>query len=410
MRGNYLMFWLLLFGVSATSDVNSLSLRSNFHEVSHRNSEYLVKYNITPPESLSFRATASPKRNIIRDDVSFGRVGAQLSPDSQAYLSPITVGEGDHATTFSVVFDTGSPLFWLFSDISVDENLNGSNVLYTPLNSTTAEATGSVFNISYGSGSFGAFGIVFNDTVSIGDITVRQKVGAAFQSGNSQCDLDICNFTLDGFDGILGLSPGNSFLSNLFFGGSEHPTLPVFTVSLTRLNEPEGFYTFGYIDDELVGNNTIQYTSVDTTHGFWGVTSPFVVINGFRIDTPEQNVIIDTGTTQILLPDELLPIIYEPLNGVFNTSLQSWVFPSNFTSSQLPTIVLPVGEHNVTLAPEDIIFQITDGLVIGALQPGGTNFSVFGDFWLRNVYAIFELDVDGLNNKFGFIPRAPNPV
>jgi hypothetical protein len=376
----------------------------------------MMKYNIAPthPGALPYHEIVSPEGGLLRRDVSLGLIGASLSPDSQGYTSPVTVGEGDDAKTFELSFDTGSPLVWLFSDIT-DQSLNSTNSLYTPLNSTTATPTGEPFNITYG-GGFNAFGILFNDTISIGDITIYdQTIGADFRASSSLCNPDICNFTLDGFQGLLGLSldSNNDFLSNLFFGQSQHPTLPVFTTSLTRLDEPDGFFTFGYIEDQLVGNNTIQYTPVIEEVGGWVVTSPYAVINGFQIDTPGNQVLIDTGTTQILVPDELLPTIYEPLNGVYNVSLQSWVIPANFTNSQLPTIVLPVGEWNVTLAPQDILYTPVDEWIIGAIQSSGDSpLSIFGDFWLRNVYAIFNLGISGnnVNATFGFVPRAPNPV
>jgi hypothetical protein len=187
---------------------------------------------------------------------------------------------------------------------------------------------------------FNAFGILRYDTISIGALTIHNQTSRAdFHTGFTLCNPDICNFTADGSQGLLGLSlDHNNFLSNLFFE-SQHPTLSIFRTSLTRLGEPDGFFTFGYIDNRLVGNNTIQYTPIVTDgSGLWTVPS---VINGFRIDLLDHQVI---GTTNICVPDELLPIIYEPLNGVYNATLQSWVFPANFTNSQLPTIVLPIGE------------------------------------------------------------------
>ena len=45
---------------------------------------------------------------------------------------------------------------------------------------------------------------------------------------------------------------------------------------------------------------------------------------------------------------------------------------------------------------------------MGSIQSGGNITDngqyIYGDFWLRNVYAIFDL-ADGENFRFGFVPR-----
>jgi len=54
-------------------------------------------------------------------------------------------------------------------------------------------------------------------------------------------------------------SPTRDVLANLVFGTSENPAAAIFTASLTRTTEPDGFFTFVYIDNDLVGNSTITY-------------------------------------------------------------------------------------------------------------------------------------------------------
>ena len=345
---------------------------------------------------------------------NLGDVDASLSSDQSGYTSPIVVGERDTAKTFLINLDTGSVDFWLFSNLLDNKTVLESHRVYEPLDSHTAVATGQTWNVTYGAGS--AEGIVFNDTLIIGGFTIKnQSVEAAVQVDPIQFSSP--DFT---FDGMLGLAPlasvdtitprpASSFLQNLF-SNVEHPQKPIFTALLTRPAEQEGFFTFGSIDDELIGNKTITYTPVIKSSSFWQVPSRFISVNGKRIELPENEAIIDTGTTFILLSDNLIPIIYEPLGGIFNTTLQAWVFPTNFTDSQLPTIVLPIDNHTVTLAKNDIIFQqLDENWNLGSIQPSGditgnASTYIYGDLWLRNVYAIFDL-ADGQNFRFGFVPR-----
>lgn len=139
-------------------------------------------------------------------------------------------------------------------------------------------------------------------------------------------------------DGIIGLfpfrgntiKPGNAsdVLTNLFFGPDQHPESAVFTVSLTRPTEPDGFFTFGYIDQQYTGNNAIDYIPV-INRGEWEVPSQYVVINGQRFErngSDEESVpttIIDTGTIVILVSDDILPVIYKSLNGIYNATYQA---------------------------------------------------------------------------------------
>ena len=375
----------------------------------------LRKYNIAttfPDDAISYDKLIAPYR--LHNRANIGDVDASLIYSQEFSLSPVTVGEGDSAKTFFVILDTGSTDFWVLSNLLNNKTLLVNHTVYEPLDSHTAVMTGQIWNVGYDIGS--AEGIVFNDTITFGGLVIRnQAVEAAVE-----LDPDIY-FTPDApADGTMGLAPftlppsilpGKAFsvLQNLFVNNVEHPEKAVFTASLTRLTEPEGFFTFGSIDDELVGNNTIIYTPVINESFFWEVPVPFISVNGKRIDLSKKTTVIDTGTTFILLSDDLLPTIYEPLGGIFNTTLQSWVFPANFTDSQLPIIVLPVDNHPVTLAKRDIIFQqIDENWIMGSIQSGGNITDngqyIYGDFWLRNVYAIFDL-ADGENFRFGFVPR-----
>lgn len=99
-------------------------------------------------------------------------------------------------------------------------------------------------------------------------------------------------------DSLLGLStpvltlstitPGTTtpFLTNLFLGNDTHPENALFTAALPRLTEPEGFFTFGYIDDELVGNETIRYAPIVADSPFWEFAAEYKIVNGQRIETP----------------------------------------------------------------------------------------------------------------------------
>ena len=350
--------------------------------------------------------------------------GLQMPTQLQAqYTRDIGPPLGD-AKTFFIMFDTGSSDFWVFSNLmgaNALQILNGTRVLYNPLDSTTAIPTGQAMNATYFEGAY-TVAIGFNDTLTIGGIEIKnQTVGAAIAADvNNTLRYDSLPM-----DGIMGLTPSapnrmvpgpaRDVMTNLFFGSSERPTASLFTACLTRTTEPDGFFTFGYIDDDLVGNSTITYVPGLPNSWFWEVPSEYIIINGNRTQRTVQNparttntASIDSGTTQILVSDDILPLIYEPLGGIFNTTVHAWVFPANV--SQMPTIVLPIGEYDIAMASEDFDFApIDENWIQGSFQSRGAWYNdILGDVWIKNLYAIFDLgDGKDATKRFGFVPRAP---
>lgn len=224
---------------SSFEKLGKVNLIKNPSHVDHGSLGYvrtMKKYNIAPthPGALLYHEIVFPDLRLLRRDVTLGLTGASLTPDTAQYLSSVSIGDGDNAKTFSVVFDSGSADFWLFSNLmgeDVVQMLNGTQLLYDPLNPTTAIATGQTFNISYDDGSH-SDGIVFRDTVTIGGIVIEnQTVEAAVQVN------DFLRIAVDDIYGVLGLSPLSmnntsrpgktpDLLTNLFFGESEHSSRP----------------------------------------------------------------------------------------------------------------------------------------------------------------------------------------
>jgi cathepsin D len=90
------------------------------------------------------------------------------------WIGPVSVGTPP--VEFQVVFDTGSSFFFL-----ADANcrIRPGHNRYDPTKSSTAKSLEKDFRIQYGDRSW-VFGMRYNDTVAIGDLTVtEQTLGAA---------------------------------------------------------------------------------------------------------------------------------------------------------------------------------------------------------------------------------------
>lgn len=327
------------------------------------------------------------------------------------YTCPVTIGEGAGQKTLRLNFDTGSPDLWVFSTLMPPaEKAIGTHTFYDPALSTAAKALNKAWGISYVDGSF-ATGVAYNDTVTLGGLILTQTGVEAAE------DVDQGTLT-DESDGLLGLSLDQNTISpsgsvpttidNLI----SHPLAAnVFTCALTRPAEPNGFYTFGYIDPILTQGQQILYTDIlgaaGKHPGRWEFNSSFITINGQTIQRPGNTAIADTGTTLIFIADSLLPSIYGPLGGKMIG--QYWSFPTTVPISVLPSISLPAGPNAVNLRPEDLAYQLSaDGKwFIGSIQGRGTKvWDTFGDVWLRNIYAIHDVGMTGIGKqRFGLVPR-----
>jgi len=309
-----------------------------------------------------------------------------------------TVGVGDQS--FTLQFDSGSVVLWIDGP-ETEPEIGDQHTFYEP-SSSASQVNGLTWSQAYDIGS--ASGVVYTDTVTFGDITLHNYPVAVATT---------TDFVDPGLDGILGVSLGVNGVSpdgiptflNSVYGLLEEP---VFTAKLTRPGENAGFYTFGYIDDTL-GGQTIQWAPVVPTNdqGYWAFPSTIANIGGNIVYPPADNIAFaDTGTTLIFLNEAVLNEIYRLLEGTCDTTGLGdtpCIFPKN---AQVPSITLYVQDHGVTLNPEDLVWkEYSEDYYVGSVQPRTGSYDVFGDYFLRNVYAVF--DFTNGSPQFGFVPRAP---
>lgn len=172
------------------------------------------------------------------------------------------------------------------------------------------------------------------------------------------------------------------------------PDSQLFTAYLTNHHDNvPPVYTFGYIDQQLVGGGTINYAPVDSSQGFWQFPSTYSEVNGVRIPLVGNSAIADTGTTLALVDDATCKLIYAAIPGAYyNPNMGAYVFPTSVPTSSLPVVTFAIGNHPFTVHKEDLAFaDAGQGLVFGGIQSRGSmTFDIFGDTCLKGMYAIFD--------------------
>lgn len=200
---------------------------------------------------------------------------------------------------------------------------------------------GSTFNISYGDGSFSR-GPVVTDVVDIGGATVdKQAIGIPNTVSRSFTEDVHSNGLVGlGFSKINTIKPQKqkTFFDNVLPDLSQ----PVFTASLKA--GVAGAYEFGNIDTTQF-QGELTTVRVDTTRGFWQFGSvQFAVGNDApqTASTGSGTAIADTGTSLMLMDDEIVDAYYAKVDGSrLSAAIGGFVFPCN---SALPDLKVAIGD------------------------------------------------------------------
>ncbi|ROV93764.1 hypothetical protein VSDG_07004 [Cytospora chrysosperma] len=339
-----------------------------------------------------------------------GEVTAEDQQNDSEYLCEVEIGTP--AQKLMLDFDTGSSDLWVFSTELRSSAQKNHNVFDPSKSSTWKTATGETWKISYGDGS-SASGDVGTDTVNIGGVSVENQAVELAKTAAAQ-------FTSGTGDGLLGLAfpsintvtkngrshPQNTPVANMISQGDIPKDAQLFTSAFysSRDKKSDSFYTFGYIDQDLVGDNEITYVDIDNSEGFWMFPSTSATVAGKTITLSNNTAIADTGTTLALVSDEVVEALYAAIPGSkYDEQQQGYLFPTSVTADQLPDFTVAVGDKQFTIQKEDLAFAVaSEGYWYGGVQSRGDNpFDILGDTFLKSVYAIWDQG----NTRLGLVPK-----
>lgn len=229
-------------------------------------------------------------------------------------------------------------------------------------------------------------------------------------------------FEQDTGDGLLGLAWGSintvtptavkTPVENMIAQDDIPADAELFTAYLgswrdaDEADKGESFYTFGYIDQDVVAasGEEISYVPVDNSQGFWQFDSTSFTLNGKTIARSGNTAIADTGTTLALVDDATCKAIYAAIpGGKYDSSAQGYVYPTSTTVDKLPVVTFAVGDKQFTVQKEDLGFvEASSGYIYGGIQSrGDLTFDILGDTFLKGIYAIFDVG----NTRFGAVSR-----
>lgn len=100
--------------------------------------------------------------------------------------------------------------------------------------------------------------------------------------------------------------------------------------------------------------------------------------------------IADTGTTLLYLPNSVVNAYYSQVSGAsYNSQQAGYIFPC---STNLPDFNVAIGGHTFTVPGSYINYApLSTTTCFGGIQSdSGIGFSIFGDIFLKSVFAVFD--------------------
>ncbi|KAI1207122.1 acid protease [Annulohypoxylon truncatum] len=353
------------------------------------------------------------KKNDPGDDGQTAEVTAEDQQNDSMYICEVGIGEPVQKLLLD--FDTGSADTWVRSTLEGKAAHSGHSAFDPKKSKTFVKMSGKKWKIQYGDGST-ASGDCGSDTLIIGNLAIKKqtiecaaKLSRQFSQGTS--------------DGLLGLAWGK--INTVTDSGEADPqATPVenmikqddipkeaelFTSAFysSRDKNAESFYTFGFIDQDLVkkSGQDLHWTQVDNKEGFWSFSSESCSINGEKVTLSGNTAIADTGTTLALLSDKVVEKLYDQIPGAtYDWLNQGYIFPTTVKADDLPEFKVAVGDQEYLIQKEDLAFALTDDKKnwYGGIQSRGMMpFDILGDTFLKSVYVVWDQG----NRRLGLVPK-----
>lgn len=164
-----------------------------------------------------------------------------------------------------------------------------------------------------------------------------------------------------------------------------------------------GTYNFGFIDDSLYTGN-ISYTSVDSSDGYWMMSTSGYQVGGQAFESTAITGIADTGTTLLMLPTAVVEAYYAQIAGSsYDSTNGGYVFPCDVTP---PDFTLGIEDGRIVIPGSYMNYSPLDSTntsCFGGIQDDSDiGFAIFGDVALKAAFVVFE---GGADPKIGWASK-----
>jgi hypothetical protein len=301
-----------------------------------------------------------------------------------SYFAQVQFGSAN--TPLYMLLDTGASTTWVMGPSCASPACKGHDS-FGPGASTTFQTTTESFFVAYGAGNVS--GTLGSDSVSIAGMNFQMTFGIA----NNTSD----DFEYFPIDGILGLSLAKSstpsFLDTLV--SSKAIKSNMFGISLNRASDGgnTGEINFGAPDTSKF-TGALNYLPVSSNSaGDWAIPLGNVGFGGNQAGITGKLAYIDTGTSFIFCPPDQAAMFYAIVPGAKILSTGVTVTYS-VPCDTITALTFTFGTATYSVSPKDWISPSVNGVCTGNIF-GRTivpDAWLLGDTFLKNVYAMFDVD------------------
>ena len=326
--------------------------------------------------------------------------------DMQFY-GPVSIGTP--AQNFMVVYDTGSSNLWVAgSGCGISCFFHAR---YNSNASRTYKPNGTIFEILYGSGPVNGF--FSQDTVTLGNFSIANQ---GFAQVTNASGLGLA-YAIGHFDGILGLAWDSISVDH---------TTTVFQNLLAQFPHTKKQFAFFLPDHksqagqlDIGGANPDHYEGelVEvklTNETYWETRASTITFGGESL-VSDAPVVLDTGTSTLVAPTEIVHRIGRLINGTKMNDMNRTIYTvSCLTVPFLPNLTVTLNGHDWVLRPEDYIINQYDIecmlAIMGMDLPKRMGpLWILGDVFIRRVYTVFDYGARSLS--FAYTKQvAPTPA
>jgi len=288
----------------------------------------------------------------------------------------VEVEIGTPGQKFTMVPDTGSSNLWVYSQHCWSIPC-WTHALFDSSKSSTYQADGQAFDITYGSG--GVKGKAGKDVAKIGDIEGTMSFGEVTSASG-------VSFIASQMSGIMGLAYDTISVDG-FKTWMDLNTLKDKSFSFYLHSNPTESYMV------IPGMDTEGYTVVEShkvvEEKYWALQLNSVSNGDNVIDASKYKAVIDSGTSLLVGPKA---IVDEMIKGITVNSNCS-------NLDQLPELAFTIDNQKYPLSPSDYVLQVEQ---LGQKQcllgiqsmdfPEGFNYFIVGDVFMRRYPSYFNLN------------------
>ncbi|KAL1901507.1 hypothetical protein Sste5346_001914 [Sporothrix stenoceras] len=306
---------------------------------------------------------------------------------------------GSAKTPMLMLLDTGAGTTWVMGSNCQSSACTMHNS-FGASDTKTLQTSTETFSIAYGSGTVA--GNLASDTVTI---TPALSLTMSFGMANVTSD----DFTHFPFDGILGLSLSEGVTDNFWktVQTAKKLTANIFGVALWR--DVDGGTNTGEIifgaTDSTKYTGSLSYTSVSSSAGGdWAIPMDDMGYNGDKAGITGRLAYIDTGTTYVFGPAADVAALHKQIPGA-SSSDGGVTYTVPCTSNQPLTVYFSGVAYSISskdwLSADDGNGKCTSNIYGHAVV---ANAWLLGDLFIKNVYAVFDVD----ESRIGFATQAIN--